>query len=78
MPDLSELNDDEVRGQATEWRARALRGDKSAGGIAHLLEKELHRRQGFGYRPADADVLDTRPLELLHERRSSHAWWRFW
>lgn len=40
----SELNDEVLEASAKTWRARALRGDRSANGRAHELEVELRRR----------------------------------
>lgn len=45
--DVRELNDDELRSQAQEWRRRALRGEKDARGIAHELEREVRHRFGL-------------------------------
>ena len=42
--DIRDLQDDELRTQAREWRQRALRGEKDARGLAHELECEVRRR----------------------------------
>lgn len=45
--DIQALPDDELLAQATEWRHRALRGEKDARGFAHELEREARRRFGM-------------------------------
>jgi hypothetical protein len=71
--DTDQLNDEELAATAYVWRRRALHGDRSAGGIANELEKQLRRRTGKVTMP---DELDTRPLpgRLQAKRR----WWRLW
>jgi len=72
-----DLQDHELKAQAHEWRARALRGDKKARGIAHELEREVRRRFSTPANDTIYDGLDLRPLEQRQEeaRRPS---WKFW
>lgn len=74
MTAIRDLSDEDLTLHAQEWRQRALRGDRSARGVAHALETEL-RRRGVGVTaqttPAD---LDTRPVPL----RNLRPWWKFW
>ena len=68
--DLDLLTDGALAEMASAERQRALRGDRSAFGRAHVLEWELRRRAGtirsFGP-PLDFTVA-----------RSPRPWWRFW
>lgn len=73
MTAISELSDDDLALYAQEWRQRALRGEKTARGVAHTLEAELRQRSGST--PASAETLDTRPAAM---RQQTRPWWRFW
>jgi hypothetical protein len=74
MTAIRDLSDEDLTLHAQEWRQRALRGDKSARGVAHALETELRRRGvGIGAQTTPAD-LDTRPITL----RNPRPWWKFW
>lgn len=67
--DLDLLTDGALAEMASTERQRALRGDRSAFGRAHLLERELRRRAGTfsSFEP---------PIDLaLHSPR---RWWQFW
>ncbi len=68
--DLDLLTDGALAELASVERQRALRGDRSAFGRAHLLERELRRRAGTisGFGP---------PLDLS-PARSPKRWWQFW
>jgi len=57
----SALDDDALLAAAKAWRARALRGDRSANGRAHELEVELRRRLG----PAQPIVRSATGSELI-------------
>lgn len=70
---ISELSDDDLALHAQEWRQRALRGEKTARGVAHTLETELRLRSGVTL--ASAETLDTRPTAL---RQQTRPWWKFW
>lgn len=63
------LSDDELARQAQEWRRRALKGEQDANDRAHVLERELRRRQG---------ALSTLGAELRSPARRRTAWWAFW
>jgi hypothetical protein len=63
------LGDDELARQAVEWRRRALQGEQDANDRAHVLERELRRRQG---------ALSTLGAELRAPVRRRSAWWAFW
>lgn len=72
-----ELQDQELMIQAHEWRARALRGDKQARGIAHALEREVRRRFTAPSNDTVYDTLDLRPLEQRQDEARRPAW-KFW
>ncbi|MES2531895.1 MAG: hypothetical protein V4636_12720 [Pseudomonadota bacterium] len=74
MTTISDLSDEDLALCAKDWRHRALRGDKSARGVAHDLEAELRLRgnPSFVHQQAAPDELDTRPARL----RSDRPWWR--
>ncbi|MGJ7506509.1 hypothetical protein [Variovorax sp. GT1P44] len=63
------LSDDELAQQAAAWRRRALQGEQDANDLAHVLERELRRRQG---------ALSTLGAELRSPARRRTAWWAFW
>lgn len=63
------LSDDELAQQAAAWRRRALQGEQDANDRAHVLERELRRRQG---------ALSTLGAELRSPARRRAAWWAFW
>jgi hypothetical protein len=74
--DTQALQDDELIALAREWRQRALRGDKSARGMAHKLECEARRR----FPETDKSALRPLPeipllgvLQQTHQRR-----WVLW
>jgi hypothetical protein len=73
MTVISELSDDDLALHAQEWRQRALRGEKTARGVAHALETELRQRSGVTL--ASAEMLDTRPATV---RQQTRPWWKFW
>jgi hypothetical protein len=73
MTVISELSDDDLAHHAQEWRQRALRGEKTARGVAHTLETELRQRSGVTL--ASAETLDTRPATV---RQQTRPWWKFW
>lgn len=72
--DIQALPDNELVAQATEWRQRALRGEKDARGFAHELEREARRR--FGAPKSDTPLtlptvgpLGVLPTEVRRRRR---------
>ncbi|MDM0108497.1 hypothetical protein QTH97_26350 [Variovorax sp. J22R24] len=65
---LAHLDDEEVARLAAMWRARALRGDREANGIAHAFEVERRRRTRASY-------LAQLPPEPPERPR---PWWKFW
>lgn len=67
---LDLLTDGALAEMAGVERQRALRGDRSAFGRAHLLERELRRRAGTisSFGP---------PLDLT-AAPTSRPWWQFW
>ncbi|MGJ7512399.1 hypothetical protein [Variovorax sp. GT1P44] len=65
---LAHLEDEEVARLAAMWRARALRGDRGANGIAHAFEVEQRRRTRASY-------LAQLPPEPVPRPR---PWWKFW
>ena len=74
MAAIGDLNDDDLMLQAQQWRQRALRGDRSARGVAHALETELRRRGARNVAHTAPANLDTRPVQM----RNLRPWWKFW
>lgn len=66
-PQLGYIADDELDRLATEWRKRALRGDRESYGIAHALEVEQRRWLRHS---------QMAPLPSVQEVR--RPWWRPW
>jgi len=66
---LGELTDEELAALASQWRSRALRGERDANGWAHDLEREVRRR---------SRALSTLGAELRNPRQPKGAWWAFW
>jgi hypothetical protein len=67
IPQLGNIDDDELERLAVSWRAQALRGHREAYGIAHALEVERRRR-----------LRDSQMAQLAPETtRSSRPWWKF-
>lgn len=73
---VQELQDDELTAQARVWRQRALRGDKSAHGIAHELEREVRRRFGTPQNTAPQPFTEVRLLDVLAPAPQRR--WRLW
>lgn len=65
---LTELDDDELATLAVDWRARAMRGEKEAFGVANAFESELRRRA------RNSSLQSLEPLELPPAK----PWWKFW
>ncbi|RZM03389.1 MAG: hypothetical protein EOP73_05895 [Variovorax sp.] len=72
MIDIDRLSRDELWALACEWRRRALHGDKTAHGPAHVYEAAYRRR--FGETVVAGVLKDLRPLAVL----ASKARRRFW
>ena len=74
MTAIGDLSDDDLTRHAQEWRQRALRGDRSARGVAHALETELRRRGASSFAQTSPASLDTRPVPMRNVRPR----WKFW
>ncbi|MDH6590570.1 hypothetical protein M2165_000459 [Variovorax sp. TBS-050B] len=74
MLEVDESDQHALAAQAAEWRRRALRGERQARGIAHLLEVKV--RQLRGSAPAVDHDLDTRPLAPWQP--PARRWWKRW
>lgn len=72
--DIRELQDDDLRAQAREWRQRALRGEKYARGLAHELECEVRRR--FPRNEAPQELPQMRLLGALPQTTPQR--WKPW
>lgn len=72
MIDIDSLSRDELWALACEWRRRALRGDKTAHGPAHLYEVAYRRR--FGEAAAAGVLKDLRPLAVLASKARRRLW----
>jgi hypothetical protein len=70
--DLEALSREDLWNLAHAWRRRALRGDKTAHGPAHVCEAAYRRRFGQAFAPQP--LQDLRPLTVLPVRKR----WRFW
>ncbi len=73
----TELPEDELKALAREWRARALRGEMEARGIAHELEREVRRRFPTFSARDSKHTLDMRPFDCRQQETRSHLkfWW---
>jgi hypothetical protein len=70
--DLDELSREDLWHLAHAWRRRALHGDKTAHGPAHVCEVAYRRR--FGQASAPQPLQDLRPLAVISIAKR----WRFW
>lgn len=66
---LASVDDERLEQLAAAWRAQALRGDKSAFGVAHAFEVERRRR---------LRASELQQLEPLQPIAPSKPWWKFW
>lgn len=66
---IASLDDARLEQLAAGWRARALRGDRRAFGVAHALEVERRRRL------RESQLQELPPLEPPAPPR---PWWKFW
>lgn len=66
---FDDLSNEQLAALAAQWRARALHGERDAGGRAHELERELRCRKG--------DV-STLGADLRNPRLERGPWWAFW
>jgi hypothetical protein len=73
MVELDDSDQHALAAQAAEWRRRALRGDRTARGIAHSLEVKVRKLGGAA--PPLSPELDTRPLAPW---LPSRQWWKPW
>lgn len=61
--EFEDLSDDQLAALATQWRTRALHGERDANGRAHELERELRQRSGAACTLGAALRGDPRQLE---------------
>ncbi len=66
---IASLDDERVEQLAAGWRARALRGERSAFGIAHAFEVERRRRL------RESELQQLGPLDPVAPPK---PWWKFW
>ncbi len=69
-PNPSDINDTDLAQLAHHWRARALRGEREAFGVAQTFEVEQRRRL------RDTAYLDLAPVTT--EYQAGRPWWKFW
>ena len=69
-PNPSDINDTDLAQLAHHWRARALRGEREALGVAQTFEVEQRRRL------RDTAYLDLAPVTT--EYQAGRPWWKFW
>lgn len=74
--DIQALPDEELVARATEWRQRALRGEREARGFAHELECEARRRFGSPKSNAPAELPVIGLLGVLPVNQPQRR--RFW
>ena len=65
---LQELDNETLMNLAVEWRAKAMRGDRDAYGVAHALEVETRRRLRESQLQQLPPALPALPK----------PWWKFW
>lgn len=66
MIDTDALSREELWSLACDWRRRALHGDRTAHGPAHVYEAAY--RQRFGERTSAGVLKDLRPLAVLADK----------
>ena len=66
---IASLDDERLEQLAAGWRAQALRGDRSAFGVAHAFEVERRRRL------RESELQQLEPLEPFARPK---PWWKFW
>lgn len=69
-PNPSDVSDTDLALLAHHWRARALRGERDAFGVAQALEVEQRRRL------RDSFYVDLEPSKT--EYQTDRPWWKFW
>ena len=67
--EFENLSNDQLAALATQWRTRALHGERDANGRAHELERELRRRSG---------AQSTLGADLHAKDKGAGPWWAFW
>jgi len=69
-PNPTNVSDTDLGQLAHHWRARALRGEREAFGVAQALEVEQRRRL------RDSFYVELEPSKTAFQ--TSRPWWRFW
>ncbi|SFM67138.1 hypothetical protein [Variovorax sp. OV329] len=69
-PNPGNFSDTDLAELAHHWRARALRGEREAFGLAQSFEVEQRRRL------RDSFYVDLEPVTT--EYQTDRPWWKFW
>ena len=69
-PHPTNVSDTDLAHLAHHWRARALRGERDAFGVAQAFEVEQRRRL------RDSFFVDLSPMKS--EYQTDRPWWKFW
>lgn len=69
-PAPADASDTDLAQLAHHWRARALRGERKAFGVAQAFEVEQRRRL------RDSFYVDLEPTKGQYQ--TSRPWWKFW
>ena len=69
-PHPTNVSDTDLAHLAHHWRARALRGERDAFGVAQAFEVEQRRRL------RDSFFVDLSPMKS--EYQTGRPWWKFW
>ena len=69
-PEPSNVSDTDLAQLAHHWRARALRGEREAFGVAQAFEVEQRRRL------RDSFYVDLEPAKTAFQ--TDRPWWKFW
>jgi len=66
----TELSDTDLAQLAHQWRARAMRGERQAFGLAQAFEIEQRRRL------RDSFFVELTPATTQYQ--TDRPWWKFW
>ena len=69
-PNPSDVSDTDLAQLAHHWRARSLRGERQAFGVAQAFEVEQRRRLRNSF------YVDLTPTKT--EFQTDRPWWKFW
>jgi hypothetical protein len=70
VPNPANVSDTDLAVLAHHWRARAMRGEREAFGLAQVLEVEQRRRL------RDSIYVELAPAKSQFQ--TGRPWWKFW